>query len=198
MTLIRPIDRPGNVPTPLDIASLRVGPPLDADGEADTGVEERPRTRDLVALRDERGLPAVTGDTRRRRDEGIDTEVEALLAPERRARVGQAGGGVHVRHMTPREMLTYSEDLYAAGIVTFDDYEAMAFQPDLHPDFKRTIGALTGDVPQPDRPRDFIRRWEDRLDFARRYHPANSHEVRQAYRILNVLKTFQRRGDIFG
>lgn len=183
MTLIRPVDRP----TPLDISSLHIGPPLDA--------EEGIAPRGLVAVRDAEGLPIARGPMRPA--PRVDEEVEALLAPDRRARIEGPGDEIHVRHMTPRQMLAYSEDLYAAGIIAFEDYEAMAFQPELHPDFIRTIGALTGDKPQPDRPRDFIHRWEDRLDFAQRYRPANSHEVRQAHRILNVLRTFQRQGDVF-
>lgn len=192
MTLIRPTDRP----LPLDISTLHVGPPLDAV-EDTYDVDAAHGQRSLVALRDGRFMPAVRSGEPRVGRNGADEEVEEMLAPERRARIGQHGSGVHVRHMSPREMLAYSEDLYAAGIISFEDYEVMAFQPDLHPDFARTIGALTGEAPQPDRPRDFIRRWEDRLDYARRYRPANSQEVRQAHRILSVLKAFQRRGDIF-
>mgnify|MGYP004349180977 CR=1 FL=1 len=76
-------------------------------------------------------------------------------------------------------------------------HEALAFQPDLHPDFERTIGALTGEKPQPDRPRDYIRQWSDRVEYTQRYYPQNSNEVRQAHRILEALKAFPRRTDIF-
>ncbi len=100
-----------------------------------------------------------------------------------------------VRRMTPREMQSYSELLYAAGIVGFEDYEAMAFQPDLHPSFTRTIGALTGEAPAPDRPRNFIRFWQERLIFAKRYWPADAPEVRQARRILEALTAYPREAD---
>ena len=99
--------------------------------------------------------------------------------------------------MTPREMQDYSQNLYAAGAITFEDYEALAFQPDLHPDFNRTIGALTGEKAQPDRPRDYIRQWSDRVEYTQRYYPQNSEEVRQAHRIHEALKAYPRRTDIF-
>ena len=97
--------------------------------------------------------------------------------------------------MTPREMQAYSEILYAAGVIDFEDYEAMAFQSDLHPAFSRTIGALTGETPGPDRPRNFVRVWQDRLNFARRYGAADSMEVRQAARILEALTAYPRQAD---
>lgn len=180
MTLLRPADQP----MPLDIASLRVGPPLDE--------EESPVRRELVAFRDPAGLPAPNAPYRAKT---IDHDPEPV-PPSRPESIPAPGGGTHVRYMSPRQMLYYSEDLYAAGIITFEDYEVLAFQPDLHPDYAKTIGALTGEPPQPDRPRDFIRRWEDRLDYARRYYPANSSDVRQAHRLLEVLKAYQRQGDI--
>ncbi len=182
MTLLRPVDRP----MPLDIASLRVEPPLDSDEETHEG-------KDIVAYHDPGRLPV---QNKRYRTPVIEHEHKQERRPRRRESISAPNGGIHVRYMTPRQMLTYSEDLYAAGIITFEDYEILAFQPDLHPDFQKTIGALTGEPPQPDQPRDFIRRWEDRLDYARRYHPANSADVRQAYRLLEVLKTYQRQEDI--
>jgi len=179
MTLLRPADRP----MPLDMASLRVGPPLDAEETLDS--------RDIVAFHDPSRLPV---QNKRYKTPVIEHEPETR--PHRQESISAPGGGVHVRYMTPRQMLAYSEDLYAAGIITFEDYEILAFQPDLHPDFTKTIGALTGEPPQPDLPRDFIRRWENRLDYARRYYPANSADVRQAHRLLEVLKSYQRQGDI--
>ena len=102
-----------------------------------------------------------------------------------------------VRYMTPRQMQEYSQDLYAAGILTFDDYEAMAFQPELHPNFNHTIGALIGRKAEPDRPRDFITYWRDRLDFGCRHYSQNSNPVRQARRIIEAISSFPRRSDIF-
>ena len=54
-------------------------------------------------------------------------------------------GDVDTHHLSPRQMSELSLDLYAIGAISFDDYSALAFQPELHPDFDRTIGALTGE-----------------------------------------------------
>ena len=168
---------------PLDISHLDVGPPLDDD--------QRHPSRSLVAYRDDRIVPARTDD-----EIQLAEPARTVGEPKRIAPPNGDRASVNVRYMTPRQMLDYSQDLYAAGIITFDDYEALAFQPDLHPHFDRTIGALTGERAQPDRPRDFIRRWEDRLEFAQRYYPSSSQEVRQAFRILEAIKAFPRHDDV--
>lgn len=177
MTVIRKAD----TPAPLDISRLNVGPPLDDVIETD-----RPRGSALVAL--EERLPG------RQRDQEKIAEKQApqrsIAAPDKRK------SGPNVRYLSPREMLNYSQDMYAAGIIGFEDYEAMAFQPDLHPDFNKTIGALTGQRAAPDRPRDFIRHWQDRLNYVQRYYPADAYEVRQANRILKALMAFPQHGDI--
>ncbi len=85
-------------------------------------------------------------------------------------------------------MANLSFDLYTAGVVSFDDYAALAFQPELHPDFARTIGALTGEPADPDRPRDFVQLWEDRADFQRRHNAARADLVKQGERIASVLR----------
>lgn len=192
MTVIR--SSPSSHPNALDITRLDLGPPL-----ADTPKPDRPpsESRALVAYRPGtdvadhdpagagRAIGALDAITRK------DTPPQSLPAPEK----GDAS--INVRYMSPRAMQEFSQDLYAAGLISFEDYEALAFQPDLHPDFDRTIGALTGERAQPDRPRDFIRKWEDQLEFAQRYYPSNSNEVRQAFRITEVLKAYPRRIDIF-
>lgn len=91
------------------------------------------------------------------------------------------------RAISPRAMQTLSLDLYAIGIITWEEHEDLAFQAELHPDFPRTIGALTGDKPRPDHPRDFVKEWEGRLDFERRHSPEGGKRER-ALRILSVLR----------
>lgn len=186
------IDQP---PAPLDIRRLDVGPPLrdEKTGEDNaTEIARHGESRALVAYRDasRRDItePAPAEGVH---DALLARKVEQLAPPPGGPRVPD------VRHMTPREMQDYSQNLYAAGVISFEDYEALAFQPDLHPDFERTIGALTGEKPQPDRPRDFIRQWSDRVEYTQRYYPQNSNEVRQAHRIAEALKAFPRRTDIF-
>lgn len=178
MTVIRKQD----TPAPLDISRLNVGPPIVDD--LGSTVE---RGGALVAL--EARVP------KRHREDVKPISRSALrpaIAPPAKGR--KTGPNVH--YLSPREMLEYSQDLYAAGVIGFEDYEAMAFQPDLHPDFNKTIGALTGQCAAPDRPRDFIRHWQDRLNYVQRYYVADAREVRQANRILKALKAFPQQGDI--
>ena len=95
------------------------------------------------------------------------------------------------RAMSPREMQNLSLDLYVSGVLAWDEYEDLAFQPELHPDFDRTIGALTGERPLPDQPRDYIREWEQKLDFERRFAPTKSRAKDRALRILSVLRRIE-------
>lgn len=183
-------------PLPLDISRLNVGPPIRERRDDDAPPEDG-RGRALVAYR-ERDAAARSEEKAeaRARADGVH---EALIARKVERLAPPVGGDKvpDVRHMTPREMQDYSQNLYAAGVIPFEDYEALAFQPELHPDFARTIGALTGEKAQPDRSRDYIRQWADRVDYTQRYYPQNSQEVRQAHRIHEALKAFPRRTDIF-
>jgi len=170
--------RPHSLPTVTDLS--RVG-----DGDAFDELLVR-RGSPLVAYRDGDLVAKEEGERARRKPQ-----------PPKRLTAPPPNRGPDVRCMSPRQMQEYSQDLYAAGIISFDDYEALAFQPDLHPDFGRTIGALTGERAAPDRPRDFIRHWTERLRYTQRYYPANANEVRQAHRILEALKAFPLQNDIF-
>ena len=76
-------------------------------------------------------------------------------APDKAARaLAEVTGGLDTRRASPREMTDLSLDLYAAGILSYDDYAVLAFQPELHPDYDRTIGALTGEAARPEGRRD--------------------------------------------
>lgn len=68
-----------------------------------------------------------------------------------------------VRAMSPRELAALAHELYLDGSLCLEDYLLLGFPSELHPAFDRTIGALTGRKAQPDRPRDLIREWENRL-----------------------------------
>lgn len=109
-------------------------------------------------------------------------------AASARSPLRQLIGDVDVHRLSPRQMANLSSDLYAAGVVSFDDYAALAFQPELHPDFARTIGALTGERAEPDRPRDFVKLWEERAEFQRRHNAARADLVSQDERIAAVLR----------
>ena len=77
-------------------------------------------------------------------------------------------------------MADVSLELYASGTIAFEEYELLAFQPELHPDYNLTIGALTGELAGPDKARDFVAQWEERLNFERRHNPQNTRLVRQS------------------
>lgn len=92
------------------------------------------------------------------------------------------------RAATPREVAKRSLDLYADGLLEWDDQAALAFQPELHPDYNRTVGALLQTAAAPDQPRDFVAEWERRLIFELRYNPENDAAVTRARRILRALR----------
>jgi len=96
---------------------------------------------------------------------------------------------VNVRSVSPREMSEFSLELYAMGVISFDDYSALAYHPELHPDFDNTIGALTGEAAAPERKRDLIVEWEDKNSFLKRHSPINTNLIDQSNRITDVLKS---------
>ncbi|WP_419797183.1 MAG: hypothetical protein ACNI26_12695 [Terasakiella sp.] len=100
-----------------------------------------------------------------------------------------------IRTMTPREMADFSLDLYIDGSLSFEEYSMLAFQPELHPGFENTIGALTGEQADPDRPRDYIEQWQDRFDFEKRYPSGDPKKLEQIDRILGVLHGFEENLD---
>ena len=97
-------------------------------------------------------------------------------------------GSIDVRNISPREMTEGSLYLYALGVLTWEEYSILAFQPELQPDYDQTIGALTGQKAKPDEPKDFIAQWEERMTFAQRHNPADSKVIRRTKHILAVLR----------
>ena len=97
-------------------------------------------------------------------------------------------GDIDVRNLSPREMTEGSLYLYALGVLTWEEYSMLAFQPELQPDYDLTVGALTGQKAEPDEPRDFIVQWEERMTFAQRHNPADSKIIRRTKHILAVLR----------
>lgn len=104
----------------------------------------------------------------------------------------------NLRRFTPREMSELSLDLYVAGLLGYEDYAVLAFQPELHPDYDTTIGALTGTKAQPDRPRDFIELWEDRLRFECTHNPENQKRIGRIRHILQLLRRVAENPDSLG
>ncbi|MCP5365902.1 MAG: hypothetical protein H6907_20505 [Hyphomicrobiales bacterium] len=131
-------------------------------------------------------------------------KVPATTGIEDAGATGSAGSGVSlagpapgldVRNLSPRGMADLSMDLYMAGVLAYDDYAQLAFQPELHPDYDQTIGALTGKKAEPDRPRDFITEWEEKLVFERG-HNSDPERVNRTQRILTVLKRIAAPTDV--
>ncbi len=94
---------------------------------------------------------------------------------------------MRVRAMTPRQMADWAHEMYMTGWITWDDYRA-AMPPELHPAYDATIGALTGEMAEPDRPRDMVQEWEERLEFMRRHVAPTGAQVRLAERIVALLR----------
>lgn len=154
---------------------MRAGPPptssLDPISRS-TGREIVPYERRAPGPPEPAAAPPAATET--------EPERTALAAPAR-------GSRPDPRQLSPREMQDLSLELYAGGNLTFEDYAELAFQPELHPSYASTIGALTGEPADPDRPRDFVRLWQDRLAYEQRHNAADAPTVRQAERILAVL-----------
>ena len=110
-------------------------------------------------------------------------------AAENRRRIARAmiGRDVDVQAMTPREASDVGLQLYAEGLVTWDEYAEFAFQPELHPSYNETIGALLGERASPDQPRDFVSAWRDRLAYEQRYNAIDSPQVKSSQRITAIL-----------
>jgi hypothetical protein len=72
----------------------------------------------------------------------------------------------------------------------------LAFQPELHPNYDKTVGALTGEPAQPDKPRDFVSQWEARLSFEQRYNADQPELLARTQRIVDVLKQLNVQTDV--
>jgi len=99
---------------------------------------------------------------------------------------------LNIRHISPRKMMETGHDLYTIGAIGWDEYEMLAFQAELHPDFDKTIGSLVGDTAQPDRPRDYINIWEKRLEHERRYNPGDTRTIRQTEHLVSILRQIDK------
>jgi hypothetical protein len=163
---------PASLPATKGLAKL--------EAEADAALPERAR-KDLPAPLAQSPLPVRTQ---------VQEEPEPPAAPVR-AEDGPLADilrDVDVHAISPRRMANLSQDLYAAGVIGWDEYSMLAYQPELQPEYDRTIGALTGEPAQPDRPRDFVAIWEDRLAFEERHNPADHRQIQTSRHILATLR----------
>ncbi len=102
-----------------------------------------------------------------------------------------------VRRISPRRMGDISMDLYMGGILSWEEYSMLAFQPELHPDFNQTIGALLGKKAEPDRRRDFVSEWEDRLTFEMKYNAGEKERIKRATTIFRALHRIAVSKDVY-
>lgn len=92
-----------------------------------------------------------------------------------------------VRKLSPRQMADWAHEMYLAGALSWEEY-AGAIPAELHPDYDSTVGALTGEMARPDKPRDMVRHWEEKADFIRRHSPWDDLHLRRAERIVILLR----------
>ena len=120
-----------------------------------------------------------------------DTHADAVTPPDtgpgKPSALRDIIGNVDAHNLSPREMTNLSQDLYAAGVISFDEYSLLAFQPELHPDYDRTVGALTGVTAAPDARRDFVHIWQERASFQRRHNANRPDLIAQSEHIAEVL-----------
>ncbi|MDR3441210.1 hypothetical protein [Telmatospirillum sp.] len=94
-----------------------------------------------------------------------------------------------VRNMSPRQLAAWAHEMYLTGALTWEEYRVAGFHAELHPDYNATVGALTGHPATPDRPRDMVREWQDRLAFYHRHNPSQDPQVRRVEKVLSLLST---------
>lgn len=99
-----------------------------------------------------------------------------------------ADDGPDPRRMSPRQFAEWAHDLYIEGLMPWQEYRLAGFPSELHPSFDVTIGALTGERAEPDRPRDMLLDWERRHAFERRHHGRDSLAAERCARIVALLR----------
>lgn len=112
------------------------------------------------------------------------TPLLALPAPR-----SQCRARFDLRNVSPRQYAEITHELYVEGSLRWDEYQWVGFPSELHPDYDTTIGALTGEKADPDRPRDMLAAMENHVDFIRRYaQPGDHANFWRAERALDVLR----------
>jgi hypothetical protein len=121
------------------------------------------------------GLPALADDT----SEPYSTPL---------ARANRGSYRIDPRNMSPRQLADWAHEMYLCRMLSWEEYCMAGFPPELHPQYNRTIGALTGKLAQPDAPRNMIRVWEERLSFMLRYYEADEPDVQRVEKLLRLLR----------
>lgn len=115
-------------------------------------------------------------------------QTQISVSEEARPQLPPPSERPNLRDMSPRELAGLAHDFYLEGVLTWDEYRLVGFPSELHPDFDATIGSLTGERAEPDKPRDMIAAWQYRLDFERNHNAQDPQRVARTERVLNVLR----------
>lgn len=94
----------------------------------------------------------------------------------------------NVRNMTPRELADFAYNHYMDGNLSWEEYRMVGFPSELHPDYDKTIGQLTGEAAQPDKPKDMVTAWKQRVEFEQKYSGEKPEVIERAQRILDLLR----------
>ncbi len=106
--------------------------------------------------------------------------------------LGKIAKRYNVCAISPRNMVELSHDLFSSGHLTKDQHDVLSFQSELMPNFDVTIGALTGEPADPDRPRDYTEIWRQRLEFERKYAENAERIISRTQKILDLLETIEK------
>ena len=85
----------------------------------------------------------------------------------------------------PRQMTKLNLAFYAGGIISYKDYAVLVFQPEPHPENDKSAGALTVEKAKPNKRRDLVDVWCQRLHSDLRHGPGRD---RQTARIRGIIK----------
>jgi len=99
--------------------------------------------------------------------------------------------GYDLRNASPKNMNQLSSELYSSGLIPFETHSLISFQPELNSD---QYYNLHGELPLPDRPRDFITDWEEKLAFQEKTlaNPEFTKKTRQILSLLTNLDSLSK------
>lgn len=93
------------------------------------------------------------------------------------------------RRMSPWQMADLGQRLRESGLLNADESRLLCCHVELHQDHANTIGAIGGSPASPNRPRDLIAEWEERLAFTQAHIPDDQERIRRIERIIDVLRS---------
>jgi len=91
-----------------------------------------------------------------------------------------------LRNISPRQFADVTHELYMEGTLNWEEFKMLGVPSELDPRYDQTIGALTGEKAEPDKPKDMLGHWEQRVDFEKRYNPSDE-QVATAESVLQKL-----------